>query len=199
MTCGIVLAAGLSSRMGRPKALLKHVPSGRTFVGHLVRSARQAGVAAVLVVGRPADDRLRLAAEGEGATFVGNPRAQEGQLSSLLAGLDAAAGNPDVDAVLVMPVDLALVSTAVIGRLLDRAAQSDAVILRAVHGGRHGHPVLFKRPVFEELRRADPALGARGVVRSDPARVEDVEVGDPGATVDIDTPADYERAFGRKL
>jgi CTP:molybdopterin cytidylyltransferase MocA len=56
--------------------------------------------------------------------------------------------------------------------------------------------VLFKREVFDGLRTADPRLGARAVVRADPARVLDVDVGDPGVIVDIDTPEDYARLFG---
>jgi len=59
--------------------------------------------------------------------------------------------------------------------------------------------VLFTRVVFDELRRADSSTGARSVVRADPGRVRDVEVGEAGVTIDIDTPDDYLRAFGRRL
>ena len=62
----------------------------------------------------------------------------------------------------------------------------------------HGHPVLFKREVFAELRAADSAVGAKAVVRANAARVLDVEVDDPGVTIDVDTPADYERFFHRQ-
>jgi molybdenum cofactor cytidylyltransferase len=71
--------------------------------------------------------------------------------------------------------------------------------VRASYRGVHGHPVLFKRAVFDELRAADPHVGARAVVRADPARVRDVEVNDRGVTLDIDTPEDYFRAFGQPL
>jgi molybdenum cofactor cytidylyltransferase len=98
-----------------------------------------------------------------------------------------------------MPVDVPLVSAAAIGQLR-RAVEVDGVhIARAAYDGRHGHPVLFTRAVFEELRRADPSAGARAVVRANPARVRDVEVGEPGVTMDIDTPEDYLRVFGRRL
>jgi molybdenum cofactor cytidylyltransferase len=59
--------------------------------------------------------------------------------------------------------------------------------------------VLFKRAVFDELRAADPDVGARAVVRADRSRVRDVEVDDPGVALDIDTPDDYFRAFGVML
>ena len=198
MVAGLILAAGRSSRMGRSKALLRQIQSGNTFVSHLIRVATGAGLAPVLVVGRPEDGELRGAVGQARATFVANPDADQGQLSSILAGL-AAAEAAGADEVVVMPVDVPLVSTSVVSSLL-RAAEAEGIeIVRAVYKGTHGHPVLFKRSVFNELRAADPGMGARAVVRADPARVKDVEVGDAGVTLDIDTPEDYLRAFGRKL
>ncbi len=163
-----------------------------------IGAARSAGLHDILVVGRASDDEMRLEVEREGATFVVNPQPDEGQLSSLVAGLDAAEGSLSPDGVLVMPVDAALISAATIRTLLDRAALERAPILRATHEGRHGHPVLFKRDVFDELRRADPSVGAKAVVRADPRRVIDVEVDDPAVTIDIDTPEDYQRILGRR-
>ncbi len=69
--------------------------------------------------------------------------------------------------------------------------QSNAPVLRAVHLGRHGHPVVFKRAIFDALRHADPAVGAKAVLHA--AAVEDVEVDDPGVVDDVDTPDDYAR------
>jgi molybdenum cofactor cytidylyltransferase len=198
MVASLILAAGRSSRMGRSKALLRQIQSGDTFVAHLVRVSSSAGLSPVFVVGRPEDVALRSVVDEAGASFVANADADQGQLSSLLAGLAAADGLP-VSAVVVLPVDVPLVSTSVISALLTAALSPDVQIVRAAHGGTHGHPVLFKRSVFDELRSADPAVGARAVVRADPSRVRDVEVGDAGVTLDIDTPDDYLRAFGRRL
>ena len=197
-TTAIILAAGRSRRMGLPKALLIHTPTGNTFVSRLIGELRRAGIAAVLVVARPDDAALRTAVEWEHATLVVNARADDGQLSSLLAGL-AVAEHAGADAVLVTPVDVPLVTSATMRAVLDAAERSSAVIVRAVHAGRHGHPVVFKRAVFEELRRADPSSGAKAVVRADPARVLDVETEEPGVAFDLDTPEDYARAFGRPL
>jgi molybdenum cofactor cytidylyltransferase len=88
-------------------------------------------------------------------------------------------------------VDVPRVSAAAVRTLATRASESSAPILRAVHGGQHGHPVIFKRAVFEALHQADPSRGARDVLRAFP--VEDVEVGDAGVTEDVDTPEDYDR------
>lgn len=184
--------------MGRPKAFLRHELTGTTFLQHLAAEATAAGLAPVVVVGRVGDAALERAAVAAGARFVANARAADGQLSSILAGLDAV--DPDrVGAIVVMPVDVPLVTAATIRSLLDAAEVEGVRIARAAHGGRHGHPVLFTRAVFDELRRADPSAGARAVVRADPGRVRDVEVADAGVTIDIDTPDDYFRVFGRRL
>jgi molybdenum cofactor cytidylyltransferase len=199
MVAVIILAAGRSTRMGRSKPLLPHGhASGLTFVAHLIDVSRAAGLVRIIVVGRPEDEALDAEVSGRGARFVENPAAESGQLSSLQAGLSALQGDPDLEAVMVMPVDVPLVSAAVVKRLLEAAGASSALILRAAHAGRHGHPVIFRRSVFDELHAADPALGAKAVVRADPTRVEDVDVQDPGVALDVDTPEDYLRAFGRR-
>ncbi len=71
--------------------------------------------------------------------------------------------------------------------------------MRPVVGARHGHPVLFDRTLFGDLRAADPARGARSVVAAHPSDVLDVPVVDVGAVQDIDTPGDYERCTGLRL
>jgi molybdenum cofactor cytidylyltransferase len=194
MTPAIVLAAGASTRMGRPKALLN--AGDRTFIRRILETMRDGGVADAVVVVRPGHDEL--IQEVEASRFgriVLNPRADEGQLSSLIAGLDAV-DRLGVDAALVTLVDVPLIGPDAVRLLLARADASTAPVLRAVHQGRHGHPVIFKRELFDALRRADPSAGAKAVVRA--VQVEDVETGDPGVVEDVDTPEEYARLFGRK-
>ena len=192
MVPAIVLAAGASTRMGTPKALLR--VGEETFIGRILRVLREAGVPTAVVVARRGQETL--AAAVAAACFgriVENPRADEGQLSSLITGLDAI-DRPGVDAALVTLVDVPGISTSVVSALLERTRTSSAAVIRAVHEGRHGHPVIFRRVLFERLRQADPAVGAKAVVRS--VVVDDVEVEEPGITQDVDTPADYERLRG---
>jgi molybdenum cofactor cytidylyltransferase len=184
----IVLAAGASSRMGRPKALLPI--DGQTFISRIVHTLHDGGVARVAVVVRPSADQIRAEAAAAAAEIVVNPDPDRGQLSSLQAGLEAV-DSAAVEGVLVTLVDVPLVSAKTVATLLERARTSSCPILRAACRGRNGHPVIFMRAVFEALRRADPSAGAKPVVRSYP--VEDVEVDDPGVAEDVDTPADYRR------
>jgi molybdenum cofactor cytidylyltransferase len=192
MIPAIVLAAGASARMGRPKALLK--TGGRTFVRTILETLRDGGVSAIVVVVRPGDSAIAEEVTAAGfARAVINARAEQGQLTSLIAGLDAV-DREDVDAVLMTLVDVPLIRPATIRALCARAPVSSAAVIRATYRGRHGHPVIFKRPLFDALRRADPTIGAKAVVRA--AAIEDVEVDDPGVVEDVDTPDDYERVIG---
>ena len=185
----LVLAAGASTRMGTPKGLL---PAGDgTFVGRILQTLRDAGIAETVIVVRPGDSAIE--AEIEAARYgrpVINPNPERGQLSSVITGLDAV-DRTGVDAVLVTLVDVPLLRPGTVSALCRRAATSRAPIVRAVYRGRHGHPVIFKREVFGSLRQADPAIGAKAVVRAFP--VEDVEIDDPGIAEDVDTPDDYRR------
>src|SRR4051812_14164501 len=176
--------------MGRPKALLACGPGADTFVSHVVTAMRDGGADDVLVVARADDEDLRREVLRGGARVIVNPDPDRGQLSSLLAGLDAA-DRPGVAGVLVMPVDIPFVRAATVARLKAAFAAGDAPIVRPVFAGRHGHPVIFGRRAFDDLRRADPAIGAKAVVRAHAASILDVEVDDPMILRDVDTPDDY--------
>ena len=200
MVPGIILAAGRSLRMGQPKALLPYGTSGETFVGCLARALQEGGVDDVLVVGRREDHSLQAAVDALGipARYVENPAADGGQLTSVLAGL-AVADRPGVRGILVMPVDAPGIAGSTVAALLMAFRASAAPIARAVHRGRHGHPVIFGREVFDALRRTDLSLGARAVVRAHGAAVLNVEVDDPAVLGDVDTPGDYQTLFGQEL
>jgi molybdenum cofactor cytidylyltransferase len=192
MVVGIVLAAGASTRMGRPKALL--AIGADTFVTRACRTLSEAGVDDLIVVAgtEHAEVAAALGDAGLHARVIENPRREEGQLSSLLTGL-AVADRPGVDAVLVHLVDVPLVRAETARAVVEAFRRTRAPVVRPAVGGRHGHPVLFSRRVFDDLRRADPAVGAKAVVRAHAADVCDVPVDDDGACRDVDTPEEYGR------
>jgi molybdenum cofactor cytidylyltransferase len=195
---GVVLAGGASSRMqGRPKALLPAGPGGETFLERIVSTLRAGGVDDVVVVTghRPAPIVHRAALLRPMVRVVRNPHPERGQLSSLLAALEAV-DRPGVRAMLVTLVDLPLISVATVRAVLDAYGRTGAPLVRPVRDGRHGHPVVFDRALFRELRQADPAGGAKPVVRAHAADECVVTVEDDGAFTDVDTPEDYRRCFG---
>jgi molybdenum cofactor cytidylyltransferase len=194
----VVLAAGMSSRMGRPKATLV-LDSGQTFLERIVRTFQDAGADDVFVVVGHAADTIadEFARSGLAARFVLNRDYERGQLSSLLVGLGAV-DRPGVRAALVTLVDAPLVSADTVRAVMDRYARTEAPIVRPVSrdGVRHGHPVLIDRSLFSALRGADPATGAKPVVRAHVSPAGDVVTDDEGAFGDIDTPAEYRAVVG---
>lgn len=194
MIAAVILAAGDSSRMGSPKAALT-TPAGRPFVTAIVGAFAEAQVSDVIIVTGRDHDAVVAAMAGDSPPIkvrvVRNSDPSRGQLSSLWVGMDAAIG-PETDALLVTLVDVPLVRPATIAQVIDAWRRTHAPIVRPAIGARHGHPVLFDRLLFEELRAAPLDRGAKTVVRAHEAEILNVPVDDEGALLDIDTPADYE-------
>jgi molybdenum cofactor cytidylyltransferase len=91
-------------------------------------------------------------------------------------------------------VDVPLVSAATVRAVLKRFRETGAPIVRPVRGDAHGHPVIVSSSLFGALRAADPAVGAKPVVRANASARGSVEIDDdPGAFLDIDTPEEYAR------
>ena len=184
--------------MGQAKALLPSGPTrqGPTFLTRIATTLIDGGAIDIVVVAR-ADDRdvhHEIDALGTRARCVINAHADDGQLSSLLVGLDAV-DRPGVHGIIVTPVDAPYVRATTVRALLVTAESRRAPIVRPTHRGQHGHPVVFSRRVFDELRHADRSLGAKGVVRAHAHDLIDLEVDDPGVLHDIDRPEDYARAI----
>ncbi len=196
---GIVLAGGKSSRMGRPKALLPIGSSGDTFFDRVTSTLLDAGIEDVIVVVGANAEAIRAASRPRpGVRIVDNPHHDQGQLTSLLAGLrviDAAR----TTAALMTLIDVPLVGGSTVRALIAAQREHGAPVVRPVSNGRHGHPVIFGRELFVELQRADPAHGAKPVVRAHAADMIEVPVDDEGAFTDIDTREDYDRFIGPTL
>jgi molybdenum cofactor cytidylyltransferase len=194
MLAAIILAAGDSTRMGRPKALLPD-PDGRPFVARFVRTFAAAGVQDIIVVTGSLHvaiaDALAADHPPTAPTLVNNPQPALGQVSSLWMGLGEAV-NVGADGVLMTLVDIPLVQASTIRKVIDAWAQSRAPIVRPAVGDRHGHPVLFDQSVFDALRHAPVTEGAKAVVHANADRIVNVQVDDEGCLLDVDTPADYD-------
>ena len=202
MIRGIVLAAGASTRMGQAKAALPFGQTGETAISRVVRTLLRGGVPEVIVVAGAHIDAVRMAMPSHEprARVVEHAGWQRGQLSSLLTGLDAIE-DPLLEAAVVTLVDVPLVLPSTVAAVIAEWRRTGAPIVRPSEGAqgaqgaqRHGHPVVFDRSVFADLRAADLNLGAKVVFEKHRDRVVNVEVIDPGAFEDIDTPEEYERS-----
>jgi len=183
----IILAAGASQRMGRPKALLLFQRG--TFLETTIAASRAAGVDSCVVVLGPDADKVIEGIDLSGVAVVRNDKPASGPIGSIRLAIGAL--NHAVEAVLVWHVDRPHVAVATLAKLVDRFRQGGAAIVLPTLSGRRGHPVMFGRTVFDELMATPDEEGARAVVRADPSRVALVPVDDPAVLEDIDTPDEY--------
>jgi CTP:molybdopterin cytidylyltransferase MocA len=181
--------------MGAPKALLPL--AGATFLETLLGSMRAAGAAPLFVVVRASDDGppMRAACARHDARLLVNPDPDRGMISSIHVGLAeiarleaASPGGPRLDALFVAPVDCPRVRAATIARLVEAFAATRAPIVVPRFGDRRGHPTLFARALFPELRAAPPDVGARAAGRAPAADRLEVPVDDPAVLEDFDRP-----------
>lgn len=193
---GVVLAAGASTRMGTPKALLD--AGGTTFVARLADTLLRGGCASVLVVAGSGTGPLAAEVAGTRARLVVNPGGEGGQLGSLRAALaDLRRGGDPPAAIVFTPVDNPAVASETVEALIGAWRSSRASIVAPEHRGERGHPVLVDMSIAPEFEEAGLPEGARTVVRRDPARVLQVPVPDPAILDDLDTPGRYGERFPR--
>ena len=196
MIAGIILAAGASSRMGTPKALLDY--RGETFVGRLVRVLGESCQPVIVVLGYHAESiapKIPAAARGR-VNIVVNPDPSRGQFSSLQTGL--AALPAEVDGFAFIPVDSPAVESGTIAKLAGAFEKRDPSTLFVIprQSGRRGHPVFAARSIASELLALPPTADARQVVHAHVDRTRYVDVDDAGSFTDVDDPEAYRRLTG---
>ena len=180
---GIVLAAGMSRRLGRPKQLL--MLDGTPLIAHVVDRALASTLDAVVLVTGAHGADVRAAVEDRNVLFVHNPVFEEGQGTSLAAGI--AALDAGADAAVVMLGDQPGISPEVIDRVIDERRTSGAPVVMALYGHQRGHPVLFGRELFPELRNLGADTGGREIVRDHQDSLVLVDSGADAPPPDVDT------------
>ena len=188
MIAGVVLAAGLSRRMGQAKLLMK--VGGRAIIRYVVESVLAGGVDSVWVVTGPDVEPIQAALAGIEVQIAVNPAPEEGQAGSVRTGIAALPAS--VDAVLIALGDQPLLAPAIIPALLAARRTTPKLIVAPRYRDGQGNPVVFKREIFPELLRLTGDQGARPIIQTEPARVEWVELDLP-MPPDVDTPDDYEK------
>jgi molybdenum cofactor cytidylyltransferase len=189
MIVGVVLSAGESSRMGRPKALL--TIDGETFIEHIVAALRKSGLERVVVVLGFNAEELRRKIEHLPVEIVVNPNFREGQLSSLQVAIQHLEKDSDCDGMLVHLVDHPFVDSILVRNMMQKFSAGQKLIVVPRHHGKRGHPVIFARALFAELLNAPPELGAKAVVHAHQSDTLEIDTDQVGVTVDIDTPELY--------
>jgi molybdenum cofactor cytidylyltransferase len=192
---GVILAAGLSKRMGRPKQGLPL--AGKPILRHVIEAAEASRLReTVVVLGAGADEIAALVQDGlsRSTRFVVNEEYRSGQASSLQAGLQALA--QEVEAAAVLVGDQPGISSGLIDRVIEAFVDSGRPIARPVfaEGGSAvpGHPVILARSVWPAVLRLKGDEGARQLIRARPEDVFEVAIAGP-APADVDTEEDYRR------
>jgi molybdenum cofactor cytidylyltransferase len=182
----LVLAAGLSRRMGKANKLLAEI-DGAPMVARAADAVLGSKAQPVLVVTGHEAERVRGVLDGKKLGFVHNPDYGSGLASSLKRGL--AALPPDVDGVLVCLGDMPRISSAQIDRLI---AAFNPVEGRAIcvptYRGKRGNPVLLARRFFAEMQHLKGDTGARPLIGQHHEVVAEVEMEDDGVLIDVDSP-----------
>lgn len=178
--------------MGAPKALL---PIGEeSFLAHACRVLARPGIGAVVaVIGAGANQVRAESGVSDEVTLVANERWQEGMLSSVWRGLDAAEAL-GAEAVLIHPVDHPRIAPGTVDRVV-AALEQGAFAAVPTHQGRRGHPGGFGHEALGALRAAPLDRGARAVLEAHAERVVHVE-GDAGCVVGINTKEQYRQLMG---
>ncbi len=185
---GILLAAGRAERFGSAKLLAPLVAGPHAGLPMGVAAYRNlcAALVDVIVVVRPGDRPLVERLEAEGARIVIAERAGEGMGASLAAGIAAC---PDAEGHVVALADMPWIAPATIVRVA-QALAGGASIAAPRYRGERGHPVGFAREHHAALLALTGDEGARGIVASHRDAMQFIDVDDPGALRDIDTPED---------
>jgi molybdenum cofactor cytidylyltransferase len=186
----VILAAGESSRLGRPKQLIEF--RGKTLVRRIVDAADEAGCSPIAVVIGSDGKKVAQTLEQTSAAIVENEKWRNGIGTSIRAGMQRLGElRQDLDAVTLLVCDQPLVETELIKQVIARYGETGKTIIASSYSKTLGVPALFDRSHFEELLTLPDDSGAKSIILSKRARV--VEFPFPQGNIDIDTLADYER------
>lgn len=185
-TGAVLVAAGLSSRMGDFKPMLPFGDS--TIALHVVNLLRQLGVEPVVVVTGYRAEELERHLFFTGVRFVRNERFENtGMFDSVKLGLRALAG--ECERVLMMPVDL----PAILPETFRQVLRIDGEVVRTMYHGKGGHPVVIRSELADRICAYEGGQGLRGALRELGVGITNLEVEDEGIRRDVDTPEEYQR------
>jgi CTP:molybdopterin cytidylyltransferase MocA len=195
--CGVILAAGKSSRMRRDKALLPwpmpedSAQASGTVLSSAIEAFSDICDLVIVVVGAN-EAALRPVVEASGATLVVNAEPERGQFSSLQTGLHEVL-NLGRDNALVTLVDRPPPRAETLSVLVEAFQFKEHNVWAVVpeHAGEHGHPIVIGREMIEAFLRAPVTANAREIEHGHQSHICYIPVTDPRVTTNFDTPQDY--------
>jgi molybdenum cofactor cytidylyltransferase len=192
LLAAVILSAGASSRMGRPKALLPYREG--TFLEHLIQVTRHPRIGVTRVVLGAGAEEIRAIAKLDPSIVVLNSDWQQGQLSSIQAGLRSLQGL-QTDGIVLCPVDHPLVSADLVRELVERFYAGTRPIVLPIYLSRRGHPAIFSSALYGELLAAPADKGARAVVWAHAADILEVPTDEEGVILNLNDPDMLRRAL----
>ena len=185
---GIILAAGLSSRMGRDKATLPYL--GTTFLNHLIGLLSPHVAPLVVVLGHNAES-IRSTIDAQfSVTVAVNPDFEQGMLSSLQTGIRTLPTG--TEAALFTLVDLPAISSDTVEELLAAFGSGAKRLTIPRSAGRRGHPVIAQREILDEIAALPLGGSPKTVIHAHRTETAFVDVDDAGIFRDVDLPEDYD-------
>lgn len=189
---GIILAAGLSKRFGRPKQLAEW--RGRPLILHVVDATLASRLRSVIVVLGHVADQARAAlspvTEHPNLKVVYNPEYVEGRASSIRRGLEAL--SEDAQAAMFLACDQPLINAELINALIDTFIQHRPLICYPVFGMIRSNPCIFAAELFPELMKLTGDVGGSALIEKYKSRVREHHIASPRAVADVDREEDLE-------
>lgn len=188
----LVLAAGLSTRMGQPKLLLDW--GGKSVLQTVLHALHAAGIEEIYTVigaSRELIEQNILDLSFPVKTIF-NPDYSNGEMSdSIKVGIRSLP--QDIDAVLIVLGDQPQIEVEVIRIILNAYRRTEAKIVVPSYRYRRGHPWLIERSCWKDLENLNPAYTMREFLREHQNEIHYIEVNTPTVLQDLDTPADYQK------
>jgi molybdenum cofactor cytidylyltransferase len=185
----IVLAAGMSQRMGTPKQLLRI--EGKPILERTLTAVRESAISEIVLVLGFAADAVEKQVSTQGLKVVRNETYQQGMGTSLRAGL--AAVDPESSAALIVLGDQPFVRPTTLNHLIECHRSSKAQIVIPLYMGFRGNPVLLDRAVFPEIAQLSGDVGCRAIFGNHTEGIHKLAVDDPGILLDIDSLEDIQK------
>lgn len=188
-TAGLILAAGSSSRLGRPKQLVKS--HGKSLLEQAIETALKVPLDKVFVVLGARFDEIEPSVSHLPVTVIRNDHWQVGMGSSISAGMKAVMKESGYEAVLIMLCDQLHMTAQHLDMLCDAQQQKRGSIIATTYGEQTGVPALFGHEHFRELEKLSGETGAKKIILQHAGKLHSIRF--EQAIIDIDTPEDLHK------